>query len=125
MREKAPAYFGRLLRRARVISAEALAEHLEEAEEQGRITEEDRLDALRVDVVVRGRLKTGEERVLAVEVSHVVDVNDVRRAARRAQVIAKAMGLPAVPVVLGKTLTQGACQAVEEQPVLTVVADEA
>jgi len=121
VREKAPAYFGRLLRRVRPISSEALAEMLEKAEEAGHITEEERLDALQVDVVVRGRLKTDGERALVVEVSQVVDVNDVKRAVRRAQIIAKAMGIPAIPMVLGKKMTQGARQAVEGGEVLSVI----
>lgn len=107
VRERAPAYFGRLLRRVRHLSSEALAGILKEAEEEGRITEEERLDALLADVVVRGRLKTGEGRVLVAEVSHVVDIHDVKWAAWRAQVVARALGIPAVSVVLGLTMTQG------------------
>ena len=124
VRERAPAYFGRLLRRVRHLSSEALAGILEEAEEEGRITKEERLDALLADVVVRGRLKTGEERVLVAEVSHVVDVHDVERDARRAQVVSRALGIPAVPVVLGMTMTQRARQAVEERHVLSVIIAE-
>ncbi|HID85501.1 MAG TPA: hypothetical protein EYH28_09215 [Anaerolineaceae bacterium] len=79
---------------------------------------------LKRDVVVRGRLKTGEEGVLVAEVSHVVDIHDVKWAAWRARVVARALGIPAVSVVLGLTMTQGGRQAVEERHVLSVIVAE-
>src|SRR5919108_943454 len=55
-REKAPAYFGRLVRRMRVLSAEELAGLLEDAVDQGHfLTEAEKDEAILTDVVVRGR----------------------------------------------------------------------
>jgi hypothetical protein len=54
-REKAPAYFGRLVRRMRVLSAEELAGLLEDAVEQGQLTDAEKDEAILTDAVVRGR----------------------------------------------------------------------
>jgi hypothetical protein len=76
----------------------------------------DRLDELEIrqivtaDLIVRGRLlpSQGERELwLAVEISSVIDRNDVARAAARAALLRKA-GLLAVPVAAGRRLTQGA-----------------
>ena len=79
-REKAPAYFGRWIRRTIVVARTALEEELEE-----RLSDDELHDALLIDLVVRGRLKGGPqspEVYLAVEVSSVVDREDVSRAVR-------------------------------------------
>jgi regulator of replication initiation timing len=57
VREKAPAYFGRLIKESRVISPEALADLLDEATEQHRITDEERDDTLLTDIVLTGLLR--------------------------------------------------------------------
>jgi hypothetical protein len=69
-REKAPAYFGRLVRRMRVLSAEELAGLLEDAVEQGQLTDAEKDEAILTDAVVRGRYQgSGAEVYLVVEVS--------------------------------------------------------
>ncbi len=120
VREKAPAYFGRLMRRVRVLSASQVARALDDAADQGLVSEDERWNTLQIDVVVRGRLSSGAERVLAVEVSHVVDRKDVERAARRAEVLERALNFPTVGVVLGHEVTQGGQQAADEQHVLVI-----
>ena len=103
-REKAAAYFGRLLRRTRVVAREALDEMLEDS-----LSAEELNEVLLLDLVVRGqpRLRPEIPEVwLAVEVSAVVDREDVERAQRRAALLRQA-GHRAVPVVAGERLAEG------------------
>ncbi len=120
-REKAPAYFGRLVRRMRVLSAEELAGLLEDAVEQGQLTDAEKDEAILTDVVVRGRYQgSGAEVYLVVEVSWGVGVHDVERAVQRAAVLGK-LGIPALPVVAGKAVTAQAEQLAHEQHVWQVI----
>jgi cell division protein FtsB len=122
VREKAPAYFGRLIKRCRTMSLEDLADYLEEAVEKGIITEEEKNSALNIDVVVTGFLKTDKDKrvVLAGEVSVKVDRIDVERAYERASVIGKALGLPAIAVVIGEEETEGALTRADELGVVLI-----
>jgi hypothetical protein len=124
-REKAPAYFGRLVRRMRVLSAEELAGLLENAVEQGQLTEAEKGEAILTDMVVRGRYQgSGAEVYLVVEVSWGVGVHDVERAVQRATVLGK-LGIPALPVVAGKAVTAQAEQLAHEQHVWQVIDGQA
>jgi septal ring factor EnvC (AmiA/AmiB activator) len=104
-RERAVAYFGSFLRRPRVVTRETLEELLE-----AHLSFEEANDVLLLDLVVRGypRRHPDEPDVwLAVEVSAVVDREDVARALRRATLLRRA-GYRAIPVVAGERATQGA-----------------
>jgi cell division protein FtsB len=122
VREKAPAYFGRLIKRCRTMSLEDLADYLEKAVEKGIITEEEKNSALNIDVVVTGFLKTDKDKrvVLAGEVSVKVDRIDVERAYERASVIGKALELPAIAVVIGEEETEGALTRADELGVVLI-----
>ncbi|MCS7299626.1 MAG: hypothetical protein RMJ37_06700 [Spirochaetia bacterium] len=110
VRQKAPAYFGRMIRRCKVIDHESLLEVLEDAVDKGLITEEEKDDTIEIDVVVSGRPKTdpNSEVLLAVEVSYIVDKKDVERAIKRSSVISKSFNLPTIAVCLGQKITRGA-----------------
>jgi polyhydroxyalkanoate synthesis regulator phasin len=109
VRERAPSYFGRLIRRCRVVLPERLADVLEEAVDEGVISDEEREDALKVDLVVEGVLKSNKEGVVVVcEVSYTADVGDVERANKRADIIGRAFKKRAIPIVVGKEITDGA-----------------
>jgi hypothetical protein len=124
-REKAPAYFGRLVRRMRVLSAEELAGLLEDAVEQGQLTEAEKDEAILTDMVVRGRYQgSGAEVYLVIEVSWGVGVHDVERAVQRAAVLGK-LGIRALPVVAGKAVTAQAEQLAHEQHVWQVIDGQA
>ena len=124
-REKAPAYFGRLVRRMRVLSAEELAGLLEDAVEQGQLTDAEKDEAILTDVVVRGRYHgSGAEVYLVAEVSWGVGVHDVERAVQRAAVLGK-LGIPALPVVAGKAVTAQAEQLAHQQHVWQVINGQA
>jgi len=104
-RDKVGAIFGGRLRRPRVVDGgdvwELLRDHLDEGEIRRIVA---------ADLIVRGGLlpPQGEgELWLVVEVSGVIDRNDVARAAERAALLRKA-GLLVVPVAASERLTQGA-----------------
>jgi hypothetical protein len=102
---KAAAYFGRWLRRARVVEVNALEETLET-----RLTDDEYADLLLLDVLVQGRLRALPDQPevwLAAEVSTVVDRGDVERARRRAAWLRQA-GYLVIPVVAGERSTEGA-----------------
>jgi chromosome segregation ATPase len=115
-RERAPGYFSPLVRRIRVIAHEELAHLLEEAQEQGLVSEQEVDDALAVDVVARGRSRqTDKDIVIVAEVSAAIYPEDVRRALSRAQVIGRVLRLEAIPVVAGLRITPAAEALAREQ----------
>lgn len=123
-RERAPAYVGRLVRRAQVLSAAELVELLETAVEQGRLTEAEKDEVLLIDLVVRGKRKEdGVQVYLAVEVSWGVGPHDVERAAQRATLLGK-LGIPTVPIVAGKTITTYADELARVKQVQPIIRSE-
>ncbi len=119
-RNKAASYFGRLLRRAQAVDLNDLEERLENI-----LSLEELEDVLRLDLVIRGRSRqappgeTAPELWLAVEVSAVIDRQDVKRAFERAEILRKA-GLAVLPVVAGEKSTAGARELAKEKRVVVV-----
>ena len=114
-RIKAAAFFGGWLRKPTVVEISDIWDQLEE-----HLDEIDMRRLTAVDLIVRGQLpkkRGGGEVWLAVEVSNLVDLNDVERAIERAALLRRA-GLPAIPVVGGKRLTRGAAASVAERRVV-------
>jgi hypothetical protein len=114
VRERAPSYFVRLIRKCRVVSLEKLSDILEEAVDKGVISDEEMEDALNVDLVVEGILKSNKEEVVLVcEVSCTADVTDVERANKRAGIIGRAFNKKSIPIVVGKEVTNEAKEKAE------------
>ena len=124
IREKAPAFFGKLILKCKLIDNQELANRIDDAilNNEAIITDAERDDALKVDVVVTGILRNNKEKkvFLAAEVSVVVDKMDVERAARRTKIIEKCLGIPGIPVVIGNEYTEGAKEAAEELQVIII-----
>jgi chromosome segregation ATPase len=98
----APSYLGRWFRKVRVLTREALNDELEAAEDEGRLTAEDAEEVRRTDVVAVARdRKTQEEVWVVVEVSATVGLEDVTRAKRRADILAR-LGRRAVAIAAGR-----------------------
>ena len=120
-RERAAIYFGRLLRKLRVMPFEELREMVDGAVDEGKLSEDEAEDVLGCDFVARGlRKEDGVEEHLLVEVSWGIGVGDVERALRRAEILGK-LGLEVVPVVAGKGLTPEARDLAERRGVGVVV----
>ena len=122
VRERAPSYFGKIIRKCKLISHIELANILDDALDAGIIGDDERDDALLCDIVVTGALRSDKERkvLIVAEVSVVVDKQDVERAASRTKVIEKCMGLPGIPVVIGKEHTEGALKRADELQVIVI-----
>ncbi|MBA2446879.1 MAG: hypothetical protein H0V51_02515 [Chloroflexi bacterium] len=106
-REHADAYFGRLLRRVRLV----LAAEIDDLLEEGLATEvldEDTFEEVRwADVIVRGRrLGEDQDTYLVVEVSVTIDAGDVEQATQRAALLGRLR--PTLAVVAGDRLTSEA-----------------
>ncbi len=111
-RAKGPAYFGSVIRRAHVLSADELTALVEDAVERGRLSYAEAQEIYRADLVVRGRrVEDSAEVYLVVEVSWGVGPEDVERATRRAQFLSRS-GVTAIPVVAGRGITADAAQLV-------------
>ena len=107
---RAPAVFGRYWRRVRVVPATEICELAESIQP---LTPEEEESLYRTDAYVMGvRKSDGREIIGVAEVSWMVDIGDVERAQRRAEVLMQ-RGLLAVPVVAGGEATQTAEQAAQ------------
>ncbi|MFZ5808586.1 MAG: hypothetical protein ACOY16_04810, partial [Chloroflexota bacterium] len=115
---KASSYFGRLVKRAQVIDVNDLEDLL-----VSKVPFDQIEDITRLDLVVRGQLrpifnwKTDQEVWLAVEISVMIDRQDVERVLRRTKRI-KSAGLAVLPVVAGENITAGARELVEREAVV-------
>jgi hypothetical protein len=106
VREKAPAYFGRYFRRVRVVPVEKWAQVLEDAVEEGLIGEDERKEALNLDLLLIAKTAEGKDLLLAVEVSYTVQEKDVQRSLKRAEVFSKAYKCETLPVVAGVNIPE-------------------
>lgn len=115
---KAAAYLGPILRRVRVLDRLEVEERVEEYLSTDQIAEIFRLDAIVQGQLHKGLLGEEQPHVwLAVEVSSVVDRQDVERAAQRARLLRSA-GLTVIPVVAGEAATVGGEESAAKQGVL-------
>jgi hypothetical protein len=120
-RERAGAYFGRLIRRAHVLSMEELSDLLEEAIARGVLSEAEAEEVTWADLVVRGRRREDDVEVfLVVEISWGVGPQNVERAAHRAALLARA-GLSTLPAVAGKAITDDATHMAQTRQVWQVL----
>ena len=114
-KEKMHALFGRLLRHMRVPPLQDIEDELEQV-----LTEDEYFDLIRLDLVVQGRSRHLPEKpdvLLAVEISSLVEENDVERVVRRAKLLQKA-GYLVIPIVAGERIDTQAQQQAEALNVL-------
>ncbi|MGH9070578.1 MAG: hypothetical protein ACRDX8_05285 [Acidimicrobiales bacterium] len=119
-----PSYLGSHFRRLRVLGSAQLSDLLEDGIEAGLVLPGEADDARLADVIGRGRRSDGTEVYLVVEVSVVVDRNDIERARRRSGILARATGSICVGVGAGERATEGAAGAADEHGVMLVVVDQ-
>jgi hypothetical protein len=99
------AYFSPIIRRAHVLSPDEVVTLVEDAVDSGTLTADQVQEIYAADVIVRGRRQTDRAEVyLVVEVSWGVGPDDVTRASRRAELLART-GITVLPVVAGKWVT--------------------
>lgn len=103
---RAPSTLYPIARRLRVIESSALADLLDSAIDEGGLTERERQDIMRADVVLSGRRRSdGQEVYLLTEVSVGIGPHDVERAAERAVLLEK-LGRPVIPVAAGRRIDE-------------------
>ena len=121
-RNKIYGYFGYLMRRLKVVDLSTIDEALETTLAPGEFR-----DVFRLDLLATGQLREspgGPEVWLAIEISSVVDSNDVDRAWRRASLIRRA-GPLVLPVAAGERTTAGAETAARNQNVVLMTDGQA
>jgi outer membrane murein-binding lipoprotein Lpp len=107
VRERLPIYLSRFALRVRSVDSAQIAELLEQAAEEERISEKEMEDAKLIDAVAHGRRRADRVDIyLAGEVSSAVNGYDLERARRRAAIIERAVQMPTLPVVLGEKIPE-------------------
>ncbi|MEW5986229.1 MAG: hypothetical protein AB1791_06315 [Chloroflexota bacterium] len=117
-RDHASGYFGRWLRRVRVIDPSD-APGAEDAYFNGHLTEQEWTELLALDLLVRGtsgRGQQAQEVFLAVEIATTLDTEDVTRAQERAAILRR-LGLSAQSAVGGHLLAAPVVEKAMEQKV--------
>ena len=115
-------YFGYLMHRLKVVDLATIDEALEATLTSGEFR-----DVFRLDLLATGQLRTSPDRPevwLAIEISSVVDSNDVDRAWRRAELIRRVTPL-VLPVAAGDRVTSGAETAAHDQNVVLMTDGQA
>ena len=85
--------------------AESFAEQIEDAHEDGRITDAQLARIFNTDVIVRCRRPSDSRTVwVAAEVAGRLDYNDIDRAVRSADALRLALGDDALPLVAGERI---------------------
>ncbi|MDI1472884.1 MAG: hypothetical protein QMD43_07630 [Thermodesulfovibrio sp.] len=124
IREKYYAYFGKLLRKTKLIQFEEILPILDDAEEKGLITEEQRDSLLRLDIIVKGQIKSTQKPVvLAVEVSYSLYKDDIERAIERAEILAQLLKEEVIPTVVSAETQEDAEKLADEKGVLLIKTD--
>ncbi len=117
--QRADAIFGQFMRRGHDVKNE-IGNLLEQAEENGLITEQEHDHVLALDLLWGGKQKgTKTDIVLAIEVSWRAQESDITRAVARAASLSK-MGLIALPVVAGLVWDEGMIAFAREQNVVFI-----
>ena len=82
-------------------TSEELTTLLDQAEDDGAITEDERDDLMDADIIATGQDAAGNVAYAVVEIGLTVSSTDVNRAARRAGALAKATGAECAAIVAG------------------------
>ena len=121
-RNKIYGYFGYLMRRLKVVDLATIDEALEATLDSGEFR-----DVFRLDLLATGQLRASPDHPevwLAIEISSVVDSNDVDRAWQRAELIRRVTPL-VLPVAAGDRMTSGAETAARDQNVVVMTDGQA
>ena len=112
------------LARVRTVDPGEVAEMADDARHNGTITRAEHDQIIRADVIYHGLRDSDRIPCYAVlEVSYVVDINDVRRAMARANLLSRITGMDAVSAVAGDRITEGARTAAETRGGVSDVAN--
>ena len=124
IRERYYAYFGKVLKGAKVISMEGLVPTIETYEDKGEITEEQKDGVLNLDLIVSGHSKSlKKDVILAVEVSYSLYEEDIERACERADVLSRVLQREVIPTVVACQIKEGTERLADERGILLIKVD--
>ncbi len=101
---RAKAYTRKLIKNSRVMTIDEIESLVEEAENLGKITEDEAMSIINLDVLLEGEIG-GETAYLAVEVSKTIHDDDFERVRDRKEILIKATGKSAKALVAGVALS--------------------
>ena len=119
--ERGLSYFGPLIRKGHVLTSREVSDLLEDAEDRGVLSRDERLDVAWAEVILSGERLTDHQPIMVLaEVSSDLDRDDVQHAADRAAMLAK-LGTPVLPAVSGNTITERAAAMARSRNVWQVL----
>lgn len=114
-RYKFPSKLGRILKRPQILSDAILEDTLDDY-----LSELEADDVRNLDLIITGRLKPTQQEIwIALEISKTVDISDVERASRRAQLLNQTP-YQTIPGVAGEEITDEASIMAETLQVLII-----
>jgi len=124
IRERYYAYFGRILRKSKLIPFEEIIPLLETAEEEKIITEDQKVSALQLDLLIKGEIKKVKKEVyLAVEVSYSLQEDDIERAIERAGIFAYILKSEVIPTIVAVEIKEEIQKSAEDKGIFVIKAD--
>ena len=111
------------VRRARVLLARTvpdrneIPELLDEATEIGTVNDDEADDLLLADIVLLGESAEGSPAYAVCETAVAIYNDEVTRAQRRAKVLEKASGVPAIPAIIGQSAPRETLELAEREKV--------
>ena len=116
------------LNRVRIVQSRIVArspefqDAIDDAEEQGLITEDQGYHLGLTDVIISGRRRSDRQPVhVAIEVSRTIGDNDITRARERAQSLSAVQETPAISVVVGGIIGESQQELADGLGVFTVI----
>ena len=120
-RERGHAYFMRIARRLHPLDPGALSALVDDARRDGRLSELEVESLLQTDAVFAGHSRDSEAPVhLVVEASVTIGHHNVRRARERADLLARVVDTPVIPVVAGQFAPEPVALAAQDAGVWRV-----
>jgi hypothetical protein len=124
IRERYYAYFGRILRKSKLIPFEEIIPLLETAEEEKIITEDQKVSALQLDLLIKGEIKKAKKEVyLAIEVSYSLQEDDIERAIERAGILAYVLKGEVIPTIVAVEIKEEIQKSAENKGAFVIKAD--
>jgi alpha-mannosidase len=124
IRERYYAYFGRILRKSKLIPFEEIIPLLETAEEEKIITEDQKVSALQLDLLIKGEIKKIKKEVyLAIEVSYSLQEDDIERAIERAGILAYVLKSEVIPTIVAVEIKEEIQKSAEDKGIFVIKAD--
>ena len=115
----------RTLKGPRTDDDQDLRNRVDEAEDNGIITESENHDMWLLDLIFSGRRRDdGKEVLVAAEISITAGNDDVSRAKERSETLRKATDIETIPVVIAEHIDQERYEAAEQVGVVVITVPE-